>query len=420
MTSELGGVELGAWELGNLTARDKSSVSGLAVLITESGTVVNRTAYLHQESPAEFNLQRGARGTAMLRFIILQNDSYTPEIGQPVNIYDSGYCVFGGTVESIERRWLGDYGTHIDTLALTSYEACLDVLEVSPPRAYLNESAGHVVSNLVTTLASGVPFVLGDVRDGPLVNRIYRPDARLSDALASLATEAGFVWGVDPDTATLYFRPATVVNGPFGIDGGKLLWETPGWQANRADFRDRQTIQFSFDAATQTINSFAGDGATKSFALRFPADHLTRVYTSDAGRAGASGTFTAPANPGDAITVTPPLTASGATRQAGVIYQLLVSLSSNKQVAGVPFSCYVTGVDFYGSIVTSYTGPVHFTWLANNQYPGAGGGLPVDTSLTAGRGTVSVTLDSGGVSYMIVVTDAASPSIIGYSPVIYA
>lgn len=74
--------------------------------------------------------------------------------------------------------------------------------------------------------------------------------------------------------------------------------------------------------------------------------------------------------------------------------------------AGIPFTFTVTAVAAYGTVVTSYSGTVHFT----SSDPAAV--LPQNSTLMNGMGTFSATLNSGGLQ-TITAADTVSASLQG-------
>ena len=90
----------------------------------------------------------------------------------------------------------------------------------------------------------------------------------------------------------------------------------------------------------------------------------------------------------------------------GVATQLVVSSSSETQTAGVPFSVTVTAEDAYGNVATSYNGTVQFTSSDGQAV------LPVDSTLSSGTGTFSVTLETAGTQ-SIAATDTVTNTITG-------
>ncbi len=95
---------------------------------------------------------------------------------------------------------------------------------------------------------------------------------------------------------------------------------------------------------------------------------------------------------------------------AGAATRLSVS-GQNSALAGAAYSVIVDALDTFGNVATAYTGAVHFTSTDPQAV------LPVNSSLTNGAGTFSVTLKTTP-SETITATDSVTASITGTSSLI--
>jgi hypothetical protein len=108
-------------------------------------------------------------------------------------------------------------------------------------------------------------------------------------------------------------------------------------------------------------------------------------------------------------TGSPPLTGTSGsvTVGAGPATRLTFSTQPTSATTGVAFPITVTALDAFGNIATGYTGHVHFT------SSDARASLPADAALTAGVGSFSVTLNSGGSETITATDTTATNPIIG-------
>ena len=299
----------------------------ITVAITEPVLgLTNRTDYLYigQGNPISISGQRGSRWTATVVFIVRAGDSYTPTEGTPIYVLDvvgspgTTTCNCAGTIDTIERKWIGDRGDHIDTLTCVSFEQCFDTIEVFPARVYFNKTAGYIINDLLTNVATGVPVIAGTISDGQTIpSAVYTRKDRLTDIFTSLATTCGFVWFVDPGTSpgtqALQFHAPSTQAAPFTLQSSQILWETLDWRQTRADYRNRQTRTIAFAAFSSSNKMFAGDGSTDHFDLPWPADQVLTAMLTDGTQALAIGGLVSAGSPatllpsnGDTVTITPP------------------------------------------------------------------------------------------------------------------
>ena len=97
---------------------------------------------------------------------------------------------------------------------------------------------------------------------------------------------------------------------------------------------------------------------------------------------------------------------------AGPATHFLISTRHQpRPTAGTAFNFTVTAEDAYNNTATAYTGTVHFTSSDGQAV------LPVNSTLTSGTGTFSVTLKTAG-SQTLTATDTATSSITGASAAI--
>lgn len=398
-------------------------------------------------APVSFTLQRGARGTAEVMLQITAASTYAPSIGSPSYLYEvvSGVptCVFAGTIDGIEETWQGLDGSHVLTLSLVSLEQCFDTILVDPPCSFFGATAGYIVGQLYAIYGAGAPVGVGTISGGVTIDSLVMDHDRLTDIFDSLATQCGFIWYVDPATQTLNFCAKTTTPAPFGLTADQILWETMKYKQTRHDYRNRQTIRYSFTASNVRQERFAGDGATTLFDVSTIVSSCTRITTETGGvQATVTGTFTAqPAN-GDTVEFggNGPYTFVGTldntiqnqikigATTAATLQNLVDLVNLNPSTAGTAFSLPTiwnggfiadapSGLSFVlrfgnsgvgGNSQTSTTTSANFSWSAGTLSGGVDATGTVDLEIgtdvffTTGATTIATTVAPGVGDYLTV------------------
>jgi uncharacterized repeat protein (TIGR01451 family) len=178
-------------------------------------------------------------------------------------------------------------------------------------------------------------------------------------------------------------------------------------------------FSFTVTAQDQFNNTATGYGGT----VHFTSTDGAPALPNDSTLSNGTGTFTARLNtPGNqTITATDTLSSS----ITGTSNSILVSAAAThfsvtanpNATAGTPFSISVTALDASNSVVTGYTGTVHFT----KSDGGSGSVVPADYTFVAGDNGVHAFLN--GVTFVtagnqtITATDTVTPSITGSATV---
>jgi hypothetical protein len=296
---------------------------GSAWLVIDDGPgYTDRTGYLsfsEEHEQHSFSQEIGKRSTAKVPLRIMAGDSYLSTVtdlndivGVQVFLYDQtssgAVALFCGTVDSVDVTWDGQEGYRICTLTLVSFEQCFDVIYPTPiPYGpYINQTCGSIVRQLIATYATAAPVVIGIVQDGPTIPAFYIDGrTRLSDMIKNLATQANFISGVYPASQSFYFCAPNAIGAPFTLDANTpVVWETFKLTFNRQDFRDRQMLDASYIAFSDSAQLFAGNNTGgQQFYVNAPVDSITGAFQLKNTQNTAHGTFSGQPSPGDSITI---------------------------------------------------------------------------------------------------------------------
>ena len=126
------------------------AIQGLLLINEPSIGLTDRSNYLHigDGTKTQFRNMIKQRGTASIELSILAGDNYQPTIGSPVYLYDinatgQGFCVFAGTIDTIDTKWIGNAGYRLVTINCVSFEQCFDVIRV-PPQLFTNQTCDQI------------------------------------------------------------------------------------------------------------------------------------------------------------------------------------------------------------------------------------------------------------------------------------
>lgn len=257
-----------------------------------------------------------SRGTCTIPLILSPSDDYAPQIGWPINIYEINddthvrTCVWIGSIDSLDYTWPDvEYGWRVYTLTGVGWEFALDSTTLTSNNIVVPMACGDLVTAQFAQVAAaafpGNPLTLGTVHGGATVPNIQISGSYMS-LLTQLALLSGFVWYIDPNTATLNFVEPNFFTAPFVVDNtpGMILWGTVEYKQSRQNSRGQQVLSLSQSAAPPEVATFQGDGATTAFTLPDVPVNIVSAEVTGNVQAAVTGTFTATnASPGDTITI---------------------------------------------------------------------------------------------------------------------
>ena len=309
-TNDANGTVIGFVTLASVSVPPVPGTAWLVINEPIGGLTDQTTRLDFSGTGSDFQLMMRQRGTATVPIRVAAGDYYSPTMGTELFIYDVGptatTLVFVGTIDRIEETWDGVAGYRKYLCSVVSLEQCLDAILV-PPQAFINVTAGSIVTSLFNALMTGSPITLGTISGGSTIPSLVISDyTPLSDILSNLATSSQFVWYVDPATQQLEFHVPSLTSSPFSLVTEDIQWDSMKWEQNRQDFRDRQVIQLSANAFANSSELFTGDDITDTFTLRELPTQIVAAWVTQNTQNTAVGTFSGlPAN-NDTVTISYP------------------------------------------------------------------------------------------------------------------
>lgn len=284
------------------------------LLIGEPSTQVDRTNLVWDQGQFTFSATRGDRGQCDLNLCILPGESYDPQIGWPVWVYDppigqpGSQCRFVGTIEDRDVGYIGDAGLRIWAISVLSLEQMYDTQPCPELEFPDGTDVATIVDTLFGTVTPPVSVTIGTIESGfTLDKRTYSNSTNVWAAIKQLAVDTNKIAYIDPRDQKFYF----VGNGE-RTSGFTLLTEdllqngsTPlvHYKQQRADFRNVQITQANPNSLPPINAQLPVSGLTDTFTLPGLADQVlgATLTTSIAGI--ATGTFTGNPSPGDTVTI---------------------------------------------------------------------------------------------------------------------
>ena len=222
----------------------------------------------------------GERSTA--RFAVSDLDgTLALQPGQVVELTLDGVAAFGGTIDRIERRRPG-VAKPCRVLAVE----CCDWHQVCDRRivseAYQATLAGDIVRDVITKYLGAEGVTEGDpstIQDGPQVVEAVFNYVAATSVLDSLAEKAGFAWWIDAGKV-LHFVERATYEAPWALDDDDLVNDlvvTDG----REGYRNRQYIRAGKDLTDPQVETFHGDGLTRTGRLARVVANCSSVTTTE-------------------------------------------------------------------------------------------------------------------------------------------
>lgn len=389
---------------------------------------VDKTTSVSDPKQLTWGATRGQRGDCNVPLQLMAGDSYSPSVGDVIQIWDppvgqpGARRVWIGTVENFEIDYQDKDGLRTATLRGVTLHQMFDT-QPCPVADFQSANAGTIFSSIFSGAALPVAVVLGTVDAGVSVTRQYDPKTSIASAWSQLATDSNGYWDIDPRpaTPTVNFIVGSVPSSGITLHDGNIVFGTNKYKQNRSNFRNKQIIEAPPGVTPSPCDSFAGDGSTKDFTLSQLPTQITSAWISTSSQATAHGTFTGQPSDGDTITISGIAYTFKATLNNSVGNQIKIgatfaitgqnatdALNINPAAAGTGYSlptqtnAYVTAKWNSGTGVITLTAvqdgalgngialsesTANFTWASGTLTGGATGSLDGISFGSSGGGT---------------------------------
>ncbi len=238
-----------------------------------------------------------------------------------------------------------------------------------------------------------------------------------SDGQATLPADATLTAGRGSFSVTLDTAGAQTVSATdtaaTGVTGSTSTSVSPAAATHfRVSAPATATAGVAFTVAVTALDAFGNVATGYAGTVHFTSSDGQATLPADATLAAGTGSFSVTLDTAGAQTVSATDTANGSLAASGTVAvspaaatHFRVSAPATA-TAGMSVTVSVTALDAFGNVATGYAGTVHFT-SSDGQAT-----LPADATLTAGRGSFSVTLDTAGAQ-TVSATDTAATGVTG-------
>lgn len=176
-----------------------------------------------------------------LRFSVrsYEGNLYTPELGQPVELFDGADVIFGGVVVRVSEEMEGDK-VILYRVECTDYSHYLDRYLVV--ERYNNMTVEDIIADLITNYAPDFTGV--NVSCTILVTSITFDRVTMTDALKKLSKMTNYSWYVDYDMDIHFFERSSEA-APFTLtdDGGNHIFDSLEIERDLTQLRNRVYVR---------------------------------------------------------------------------------------------------------------------------------------------------------------------------------
>ncbi|MEX0975034.1 MAG: hypothetical protein WD024_06800 [Bacillota bacterium] len=196
--------------------------------------------------------------------------------GVPVRIVHEGAAVFGGEVDHVDKiRPARTGAARVYAVDCVGWEVLGDRHVVA--ETYTQVLAGAIVRDLVDKYLAtdGVTYTVESVQNGPAVTEAVFNYVKATPCFDTLAERAGFSWWIDGDKV-IYFCERATYRAPWDLNDPDLVNDLQ-LHKSREGYRNRQYIKAGKDVTDSQVESFKGDGVSRTFTVGFPMAHVPAV-----------------------------------------------------------------------------------------------------------------------------------------------
>ena len=209
-----------------------------------------------------------SRGEADFEISDTAPPTITSKIGAPVRVVADGSTIFAGTIEELSRKQLGN------SKKTNIRYRCVDFNQLADRKIVNNiftaTTAGAIVTTLLDDHLAADGVIAGAIEAGPTIDRFVVKYKKLSSVLDELGELAGgaLFWSIDTGKRLNFVSRATVV-APWQIDSISNPTMDMVVRDSRQSLRNRQIVRAGQDRTAVQVETFKGDGESRTFNTRF-------------------------------------------------------------------------------------------------------------------------------------------------------
>ena len=214
-------------------------------------------------------ISKELNGRDECQFSLINTTGYVPAIGEAVRLFWRGSLAFLGSVHERDVAQISEAANISTTVSVR----CVDINEVADRRVvievYEKQSAGDIVTQIVTKYLLPENIHHGDIQTGPLVSRMVIPYLTVADALDELCEKSGFHWNIDHGMALNFFARDTSP-APFTIDSSNAVFRGMRGSRTRNQYRNVQYVDGGKGITDTRQEFFKGDRVLRTFNVEYP------------------------------------------------------------------------------------------------------------------------------------------------------
>lgn len=244
---------------------------------------INLTAnvYIGTSGSEGFSVSEILTGTTTGSLVLVEEDAPNGptldiQIGHHVIIEHRTGRIFGGEIEDLARTNPGQSNVIFYRCALKDFSAILErrlaTISLEDTGDPVTQTAGEIIETLHTTYLQDSLIMLGEIADGPLIQKATFDFVTIANALNDIQKLTGnaFYWRVD-QFGVLHFRERTEIPAPYDITEDQVDIIDLSFESSKEAYRNRQWVRGGKTETTATkTDEFEADGKQKTFTLSLP------------------------------------------------------------------------------------------------------------------------------------------------------
>lgn len=200
--------------------------------------------------------------------------TFTPAIGDDVEIYDGATKIFGGKIIEINESTESLLTEKIYSISCVDHTYEMDSLLVA--RTYTSETIGDIIADLITDFTPvGSGFTTNNAQSTFTISKIVFNQIPISQCLRRLADIVKYEWYVD-ENKDVHFFPKFTESAPFNMEDGNYVIKSYSRGLDGSQIVNRVKVRGGlYDGSTFTDTITVVGNETKSFKLPYLFSNLT-------------------------------------------------------------------------------------------------------------------------------------------------